>query len=239
MFQTLHLFSVTGHNRLVGPSDFKHTLNYPSTFPSPTITLSQHGIHLVLFTACIFVLARRRHERIHVHRFLVTALFVLATCGLVLEACNATLTMYTYHVFGVIPCDKPESAGSKVNTTTEWGQRPSLSDIESATESPRHHINNLDRAMQAMIVTSNVVTDIILGIASTLIIVRTALGIAINDEKTFRATVLGEGDGGNGESRGIVESVLEVRRPDESVVLRDGEHVESLEDGRKSEVATE
>ncbi|KAJ8089194.1 hypothetical protein PM082_014442 [Marasmius tenuissimus] len=112
-----------------------------------------YGIHLVLFTACIFVLARRRYERIHVHRFLVTALFVLATCGLVLEACNATLTMYTYHIFGVIPCDKPESAGSKVEITTGWGQRPSLSDIESATESPRYHINNLDRAMQAMIVT--------------------------------------------------------------------------------------
>ncbi|KAG7085332.1 hypothetical protein E1B28_002898 [Marasmius oreades] len=31
-----------------------------------------------------------------------------------------------------------------------------------------------------------------MGIASTLIIVRIALGIAIEDEKSFRATVLGE-----------------------------------------------
>ncbi|KAK1233440.1 hypothetical protein PQX77_003403 [Marasmius sp. AFHP31] len=78
-----------------------------------------------------------------------------------------------------------------------------------------------------------------MGIASTLIIVRTALGIAINDEKTFRATVLGEGSGGNGESRGIIGSVLEIRRPDESAVARDEEQVEGSEPERKPKEVTE
>ncbi|KAK1218039.1 hypothetical protein PQX77_019290 [Marasmius sp. AFHP31] len=77
-----------------------------------------------------------------------------------------------------------------------------------------------------------------MGIASTLIIVRTALGIAINDETSFRATVLGEGDGGNGESRGMIGNVLEFRRPHESVMARDQERGEASEHVRKSEEST-
>ncbi|KAK1230335.1 hypothetical protein PQX77_006576 [Marasmius sp. AFHP31] len=74
-----------------------------------------------------------------------------------------------------------------------------------------------------------------MGIASTLIVVRTALGIAINDEKSFQATVLGEGGGRNGETRGILDSVLDIRKPDQSVMPRDEERVEGSEDARKSE----
>ncbi|KAJ8090865.1 hypothetical protein PM082_024787 [Marasmius tenuissimus] len=78
-----------------------------------------------------------------------------------------------------------------------------------------------------------------MGIASTLIIVRIVLGIAINDEKSFRATVLGEGNGGSGDSRGIIESVLDIRRRDESVVGRGEERVEGLEHARKSKEFTD
>ncbi|KAJ8090871.1 hypothetical protein PM082_024793 [Marasmius tenuissimus] len=42
----------------------------------------------------------------------------------------------------------------------------------------------------------------IMGIASTMIIVRTALGIAVNDEQSFRVVVLGEGSGRRVELRG-------------------------------------
>ncbi|KAJ8090857.1 hypothetical protein PM082_024779 [Marasmius tenuissimus] len=70
---------------------------------------------------------------------------------------------------------------------------------------------------QGITVTSNLLTDVILGIASTLIIVRSALGIAINDERSFRMTVLGE----NGETQGMIESVVEFRRRDESSIMGD------------------
>ncbi|KAJ8074665.1 hypothetical protein PM082_022243 [Marasmius tenuissimus] len=68
----------------------------------------------------------------------------------------------------------------------------------------------------------------IMGIASTLTIVRIALGIAINDEESFRATVLGEGDVENGGTRGIIDSVLNIRRPNESGTPRDEGRVEGL-----------
>ncbi|KAJ8090863.1 hypothetical protein PM082_024785 [Marasmius tenuissimus] len=75
----------------------------------------------------------------------------------------------------------------------------------------------------------------IMGIASTLIIVRTALGVEINGERSFRATVLGEGVGRNGETRGIVESVLDPGRPDRSIIPHDDEHLEDFEHARKIE----
>ncbi|KAK1218040.1 hypothetical protein PQX77_019291 [Marasmius sp. AFHP31] len=78
-----------------------------------------------------------------------------------------------------------------------------------------------------------------MGIASTLIIVRTSLGIAINDEKSFLTTVFGEGDGSNGESRGMIDSVLNIRGPDESVMPYDEEQAEGSEHVRKSEELTE
>ncbi|KAK1223223.1 hypothetical protein PQX77_013902 [Marasmius sp. AFHP31] len=55
-----------------------------------------------------------------------------------------------------------------------------------------------------------------MGIASTLIIVRTALGIQIDNEQSFRITVLKE-DSGSGESRGMLESVLDIRRHEPAV----------------------
>ncbi|KAJ8090887.1 hypothetical protein PM082_024810 [Marasmius tenuissimus] len=57
----------------------------------------------------------------------------------------------------------------------------------------------------------------VMGIASTLIIVRSALGIAIKDETTYKATVLGEGDEKEG-GQGTVESVINIRRCSESTV---------------------
>ncbi|KAK1223476.1 hypothetical protein PQX77_013652, partial [Marasmius sp. AFHP31] len=64
------------------------------------------------------------------------------------------------------------------------------------------------------------------GIASTMIIVRSALGISVNDEKSFRATVLGE-DAQNGGTRGMIESVLEVRVPTESIMTDDEERLKT------------
>ncbi|KAJ8090864.1 hypothetical protein PM082_024786 [Marasmius tenuissimus] len=70
----------------------------------------------------------------------------------------------------------------------------------------------------------------IMGIASTLIIVRTALGKAINDEQSFRVTVLGEVDGENGsESPGMTESILEFRRRDESEMAQEERRLEGLD----------
>ncbi|KAJ8089567.1 hypothetical protein PM082_014823 [Marasmius tenuissimus] len=60
----------------------------------------------------------------------------------------------------------------------------------------------------------------IMGIASTLIIVRSALGIAINGEKSFKLTVLGGRDGNEG-SRGIVHSIIQIRGRGESTVDRE------------------
>ncbi|KAK1227912.1 hypothetical protein PQX77_009073, partial [Marasmius sp. AFHP31] len=61
---------------------------------------------------------------------------------------------------------------------------------------------------------------------------------SINDETSFRATVLGEGDGVNERSRGMIENVLEFQRP-QAVITRDQERVEGLEDIRKSEESTD
>ncbi|KAK1223119.1 hypothetical protein PQX77_014006 [Marasmius sp. AFHP31] len=82
-----------------------------------------------------------------------------------------------------------------------------------------------------------------MGIASTLVVVRSALGIAINDEKSYRATVLGEGDW-NGETRGMVESVIDVGRRNESepVVVTgvsDEEHLADIESRKKSNNPTQ
>ncbi|KAJ8074597.1 hypothetical protein PM082_015500 [Marasmius tenuissimus] len=55
-----------------------------------------------------------------------------------------------------------------------------------------------------------------MGIASTLIIVRSVLGITINDEKSYRETVLGENDwqgGAHGMVR-MANSVIDIRRRD-------------------------
>ncbi|KAL0564955.1 hypothetical protein V5O48_017079 [Marasmius crinis-equi] len=52
----------------------------------------------------------------------------------------------------------------------------------------------------------------IMGIASTLVLVRSALGIAIKDEESFRATVLREGPDGAGTAQGWISSVIEIRR---------------------------
>ncbi|KAL0571146.1 hypothetical protein V5O48_010817, partial [Marasmius crinis-equi] len=48
------------------------------------------------------------------------------------------------------------------------------------------------------------------GIASTLIIVRSALGIAIKDEQSFRATVLQEPE--TATAPGWISSVIDIRR---------------------------
>ncbi|KAL0571144.1 hypothetical protein V5O48_010815 [Marasmius crinis-equi] len=54
-----------------------------------------------------------------------------------------------------------------------------------------------------------------MGIASTLIIVRSALGIAIKDEQSFRATVLQEP--GAATAPGWISSVIDIRRRRDSV----------------------
>ncbi|KAK1227911.1 hypothetical protein PQX77_009072 [Marasmius sp. AFHP31] len=364
-----------------------------------------YGIHLVLSAVCISVLRKRRQKRFHVHSLLVTALFVLATCGFVLGAASAILTEYASNMFGSIPL---VSYGQQVSG--EWTsaleklvgpQGPHPDAMLSKIKQFDSYLTKMDRAWQAILVTSNLVTDIILiwrcytiwgsrrrivllpallclfnnavgylttlgakgphisgeylsfttphtsqtyahnmkavsiylicflcgscvinllltvliagrviyisrqvapsnqrpitrmyrttihgsiesgvlypiallaytvvelvrygsssaaplvgfslkmtkevlraclistmGIASTLIIVRIVLGIAINDEKSFRATVLGEGDGGIGGTRGIIESVLDVRRPEESVMSRDEERVKGSEHAQKNE----
>ncbi|KAK1227910.1 hypothetical protein PQX77_009071 [Marasmius sp. AFHP31] len=383
-----------------------------------------YGIHLVLFVVCISILRRHRHGRFRLHCLLVTALFVLATCGIALETANATLSVYDENILDSIPMMK-----YKVNLSSIWPSRsaleklvgpqaPSPEDMWNQIFLLKSYESKLDYAMQAMIVTSNLVTDSILiwrcyiiwgsrwrvvslptllclvnngylnifystdfsdrlrsqgftelwgsddkskahvalllcfscgsllsnllltvliagrvlhisqqcprlnhrpmtrmyrtvihasvesgvlypmslfayvvlllvqyasplplilipegvystipvvhsclismmvststaalpgsipnqntqGIASTLIVVRTALGIAINDEKSFRATVLGEGDGGNRETRGIIDSVLDIRKPDESVKPHDEERAEGSEDAQKIEESRE
>ncbi|KAL0563479.1 hypothetical protein V5O48_018588 [Marasmius crinis-equi] len=50
-----------------------------------------------------------------------------------------------------------------------------------------------------------------MGIASTLIIVRSALGIAIQDEKSFKASVLRELPG-DGSTPDWIDSVIDIRR---------------------------
>ncbi|KAJ8074582.1 hypothetical protein PM082_015485 [Marasmius tenuissimus] len=77
----------------------------------------------------------------------------------------------------------------------------------------------------------------IMGIASTLVIVRSALGIAINDEKSYRATVLEEGNW-NGGARGMIDSIIDIRRRDESVIvtgISDEENPAGLERRNKSQ----
>ncbi|KAJ8090874.1 hypothetical protein PM082_024796 [Marasmius tenuissimus] len=56
-----------------------------------------------------------------------------------------------------------------------------------------------------------------MGIASTLIIVCSALGIAINDERSFKLTVLGGRDQDGGSPR-ILHSMIEIRRRGESTI---------------------
>ncbi|KAJ8074222.1 hypothetical protein PM082_012525 [Marasmius tenuissimus] len=62
----------------------------------------------------------------------------------------------------------------------------------------------------------------VMGIASTLIIVRTALGIAINNQESFKTNVLGEmGAGENtGDPPGLVDSVIDIRRSTRELVER-------------------
>ncbi|KAJ8090900.1 hypothetical protein PM082_024823 [Marasmius tenuissimus] len=71
-----------------------------------------------------------------------------------------------------------------------------------------------------------------MGIASTLIIVRSALGIAISDEKSFRMTVLGTG-GRNGRTRGVVDSAIDFVRQSTSVTAFEEEHPVETEDKGK------
>ncbi|KAJ8074594.1 hypothetical protein PM082_015497 [Marasmius tenuissimus] len=79
----------------------------------------------------------------------------------------------------------------------------------------------------------------IMGIASTLIIVRSALGITIKDKNSYKATVLGEGDW-NAGARGMIDSVIDVRRRDESELVvvtgvSDDESLAGLERRNKSQ----
>ncbi|KAK1227909.1 hypothetical protein PQX77_009070, partial [Marasmius sp. AFHP31] len=191
-----------------------------------------YGIHLVLFAVCISVLTRRRHKRFHLHCLLVTTLFVLATCGIVLDTASAILTVYEVNLLNSIPMMMDGGYLSIIWPSRSaleklvGPQAPNPEDMWARSNLLFLYERKLEYAMQAIIVTSNLVTDTILGIASTLIVVRTALGIAINDEKSFRATVLGEGDGENGETRGIIDSVLDIRKPDESVMPHDEERAE-------------
>ncbi|KAJ8092377.1 hypothetical protein PM082_023832 [Marasmius tenuissimus] len=77
----------------------------------------------------------------------------------------------------------------------------------------------------------------IMGIASTLVIVRSALGIAINDAKSYRATVLEEG-AWNGGARGMIDSIIDIRRREESVIVTgvsDQESLAGLEHRNKSQ----
>ncbi|KAK1221034.1 hypothetical protein PQX77_016168 [Marasmius sp. AFHP31] len=71
-----------------------------------------------------------------------------------------------------------------------------------------------------------------MGIASTLIIVRSALGIAIKDEKSFRMTVLGE-QGRNRTSGGMVDSVFNTARRSNSTLDELEQNVEGVEWNRK------
>ncbi|KAK1218454.1 hypothetical protein PQX77_018867 [Marasmius sp. AFHP31] len=75
----------------------------------------------------------------------------------------------------------------------------------------------------------------IMGIASTLIIVRIVLGIAIDDEQSFRDTVLGEGDHRSREARGTIESVvLNIERREDSCKTHDEENAEVFEPAPKT-----
>ncbi|KAK1223890.1 hypothetical protein PQX77_013224 [Marasmius sp. AFHP31] len=55
-----------------------------------------------------------------------------------------------------------------------------------------------------------------MGIASTLVVVRSALGIAINDEKSFKAFVLDEGE--NEATGGILNSIVDIGRRNDSIM---------------------
>ncbi|KAJ8074613.1 hypothetical protein PM082_015516 [Marasmius tenuissimus] len=80
-----------------------------------------------------------------------------------------------------------------------------------------------------------------LGIASTLVIVRSVLGIAINDEKSYRATVLGEGDWNEGAHR-MIDSYIDIGRRDEAVVvtgISDEENLACMACRKKSEKSTD
>ncbi|KAJ8090868.1 hypothetical protein PM082_024790 [Marasmius tenuissimus] len=294
-------------------------------------------IHLVLFAVCIFVLRRRQHGRFYLHGLLVTALFVLATCGIALDTAKSILAEYSNNISNALPIIIDEHGSYLERTAVEklvGPQGPHPDDMQSksallysyatfgdvtssgkstarrvAPGSPlpcqqrhrlpyhrsfcilgRHRLYlrrlpppplHLPRSRKlrrkesrrsfsaltllpvwelaqqpptdctysgAQSIGFSVAVGLVLtmpalrscltsmmGIASTLIIVRIALGIAINDEGSFRATVLGEGDVENGGTRGIIDSVLNIRRPNESGTPRDEGRVEGLEHALKSE----
>ncbi|KAJ8074198.1 hypothetical protein PM082_012490 [Marasmius tenuissimus] len=64
-----------------------------------------------------------------------------------------------------------------------------------------------------------------MGIASTLVVVRSTLGIAVHDEKSFKASVLEvhEGEDNLGAPQGWINSVIDIRRLTNSVGTPDGE----------------
>ncbi|KAK1221810.1 hypothetical protein PQX77_015378, partial [Marasmius sp. AFHP31] len=127
-----------------------------------------YGIHLVLFVVCISVLRRRRHGRFRLHCLLVTVLFVIATCGIALETANATLSVYRENILNSIPMMKDGGDFDIIRPSRSaleklvGPQAPNPEDMWNRVVLLEFYGRKLDYAMQAMIVTSNLVTDTIL-----------------------------------------------------------------------------
>ncbi|KAK1221808.1 hypothetical protein PQX77_015376, partial [Marasmius sp. AFHP31] len=130
-----------------------------------------YGIHLVLFAVCISILTRRRNERFRLHCLLITAPFVLATYGIVIETAHAILTVYENNISGSTPKLISHGLGpgddwnSVLTTALEklaGPHAPNPEDMWARSDLLFLYEGKLDFVMQAMIVTSNLVTDTIL-----------------------------------------------------------------------------
>ncbi|KAJ8090862.1 hypothetical protein PM082_024784 [Marasmius tenuissimus] len=119
-----------------------------------------YGVYLVLFAVCISVLVRQRSGRLHIHCFLVTALFVLATCTVVLNTTNTVLEHDAMNVLLNLPRISLQQS-SKVNLEQQMGpQRLSPDDM---LKIPTFGLSrSLFITTQLMTVTSNLISDIIL-----------------------------------------------------------------------------